>query len=858
MKSLSTALFLASSLFTSLNLQAMQQDAYVSDGVLKWPNGQEVALFGVNYSSPFAFSYRALKKLNIDPKHTIDMDVDHIERMGMDAYRIHIWDRVITDQQGNLLNNEHLELFDYLLMRLAERNITAIITPIAWWGSGYPEADPKEPGFAALYTKAEMNQNPAAIKAQQNYLRQFMAHKNKYTGIAYGEDPNILAFEIFNEPKHPGDNAASGEYIESLIQTIKSVGVTKPLFYNTSEQGDRPKFAETVCNTSIDGVAYQWYPTGLIKYSRLASNLLPSVAEYTNPFKQINACGNKAKMIYEFDAADVTQAVMYPAMARSFRQEGFQWATQFAYDPAPIAHTNADYNTHFLNLLYTPRKAISMLIAGEAFRQLPRGFNAGNYPENNHFSDFSISYKDNLSILNQAKKLIYTATNQAKPKANQALTQVAGVGSSEVVKYQGTGAYFFDKVSDGVWLLEVYPDAQKIQDPHQNSSLRREVVRLYSGMREFELKLDNLGKQFYVKGFNQDNQFKQKAKQGKFSVLPGKYLLSKSSMSSTELAQIAQNQDNQFYLPAKVSEKITLDHQAQREWTLSDDIQFKVNIGAIEQADQVELMVRYRGHSHFTPMTMEHVEANQYQVSLPKSDSWKLTGDLEYAFTVKTNGQFYTFPGGVQGSPTDWDFVDQGYYQSKLKPENAILVLFDAEKDQNTRLYPKWGKTRWDYVAGQNGLGTAFRLSIMDLEQSGSNWLLRSTLAEDNHFSAKNLSGYNTLAIKARAIGDTDEFVNIAVLNQDGLAFGKTIQVGQNWQFYQISIADLTSVKTMMTNGYPMFLPAEYPSLKQADVLLNLNQIQGSQVSFDASKYSSQALKGWHAVELEYMYLIKK
>ena len=166
----------------SSKVGATDRSASVVNGELQWSNGESVHLFGVNYSLPFAFGYRAAKQLGIDHKAAIDMDVDHIARLKLDAYRVHVWDRLISDKQGNIINNEHLALFDYLMMRLAEENITAIITPVAWWGSGYPAPDPLEPGFSADYSKAQMNQEPSAIAATKNYLKQLLTHKNRYTG----------------------------------------------------------------------------------------------------------------------------------------------------------------------------------------------------------------------------------------------------------------------------------------------------------------------------------------------------------------------------------------------------------------------------------------------------------------------------------------------------------------------------------------------------------------------------------------------------------------------------------------------------------------------------------------------------
>src|SRR5690606_6277450 len=111
---------------------------YVDDhGVLRWSETeQEVALFGANYSTPFAYAYRAHERLGIDHEAAIDADVAHMARLGFKAFRVHVWDREVSDEEGNLIENEHLRLLDYLIARLQERGIYTMLTPIAWWGTG--------------------------------------------------------------------------------------------------------------------------------------------------------------------------------------------------------------------------------------------------------------------------------------------------------------------------------------------------------------------------------------------------------------------------------------------------------------------------------------------------------------------------------------------------------------------------------------------------------------------------------------------------------------------------------------------------------------------------------------------------
>ena len=111
-------------------------DVYVDkNGVMRWGNTkEEVYGFGVNYTAPFAHAFRSAKTLNIDLEKAIENDVYHFARLGFDAFRVHVWDTEISDSIGNVIDNEHLRLFDYMLMRMKERGMKMILTPIAFLG----------------------------------------------------------------------------------------------------------------------------------------------------------------------------------------------------------------------------------------------------------------------------------------------------------------------------------------------------------------------------------------------------------------------------------------------------------------------------------------------------------------------------------------------------------------------------------------------------------------------------------------------------------------------------------------------------------------------------------------------------
>lgn len=210
-------LLVAAFFFINLSQAQHTGDVYVDDkGVMKWGDDQsEVHGFGVNYTVPFAHAYRSARKKGLDVKEQIDRDVYHFSRLGFDLYRIHVWDTEISDEKGNLIENEHLDAFDYLLKKkLKERGIHYVLTPIAYWGNGWPEPDEETPGFSHAFGKDKSLTNPDAIAAQENYLTQFMNHRNPYTGLAYKNDPGLIAVEISNEPHHRGTPEEVQTFIE--------------------------------------------------------------------------------------------------------------------------------------------------------------------------------------------------------------------------------------------------------------------------------------------------------------------------------------------------------------------------------------------------------------------------------------------------------------------------------------------------------------------------------------------------------------------------------------------------------------------------------------------------------------------
>lgn len=637
-------------------------------GVLRDSVGNECVFFGFNYCMPFAHGYRMHQRLGIAPKAAIDRDVYHMARLGANAFRVHVWDVEISDEMGNLLENDHLDLLDYTIAKFAERGVKTLITGIAFWGNGWPEPDDRSlQGFSNKTPKNEATWNKATVDAHERYLTQLLQHRNPYTGCTYATDPNIVAVEINNEPSQTDPKRAKEltAYVNRMAKAIRKTGCKKPILYNVAENAS---MIESYLAANIDGVTFQWYPSGLVSGHARTENFLPLVEHYRIPFADKKGFSNKARFVYEFDAADIFGSYIYPAMARSFREVGFQWATMFAYDPFAIAHINTDYNTHYLNIAFTPQKAISYRIATEAFRHLPRWTTFGDFPANSVFADFSVDYNQNLSLLNCDTIFAYSNSTDAQPKNADKLAQIAGYGSSPVAQYDGSGAYFLDKVCDGGWRLEVYPDAMLIDNPFRiHNSEQRTVAVLKNDTHTMRLALPDLAHRCRLVSERGETEISCNS----FAVTPGVYLLLNHGIDAKTLDKIGNfGLFENFALPTNC-DKIYLTNAAAKSWTVANQT---IEIHAIAP-ENIDSIVLIGGMKWGKPLrtAFAKTDATTWRAKVEKSALQ--SGIFEYNISVFSDGKVRTFPDDCAGLPSDWNYTGLNTYKTVLGKHTA----FNAE-----------------------------------------------------------------------------------------------------------------------------------------------------------------------------------
>ena len=801
-------------------------------GVMRWSDTRaEASFFGVNYTLPFAHAYRAVNYLDKNHKEAIDKDVYHFARLGFNAYRIHVWDVEISDSVGNLVKNEHLDLLDYLIHKLKERNMNVVITAMTNFGNGYPEKNQPTGGFSYRYDKCEIHSHPEARKAQQNYISQLVRHVNPYTGKAYMEDPAIVGFEINNEPCHKDMRKETADYINGMLAALKKAGNRKPVFYNVSHNMDQ---VEAYYSTGIQGTTYQWYPTGLVAGQTRKGNFLPHVDDFNIPFSHVKGFNNKARLVYEYDPADITYSYMHPAMVRSFRTAGFQWITQFAYDPLDMACYNTEYQTHFLNLAYTPQKALSMKIAAEAAYSIPLNRSYGVYPADTLFGDFRVSYTADLSELNRKTRFYYSNHTNTRPVSPESLESVAGYGCSPVVHYEGTGAYFLDKLEDGVWRLEVMPDAVQVADPFTKPSLRKEVVTIIRNKWDMRLSIPDLGRNFQVCGLNDGNHLQTVASDEVIrQIEPGVYILQREGLVPRNQWKKDSRWENillgEYAAPDTRTKTHLVVHTPNKIIESGKPYVIEALIAGSEQPDSViiytdQISFWRDNNVHYK---MERVDGYRYRATLPADIIH--AGVFNYHILVCHAGGFQTFPSGINGIPLDWDYTDLAYYESRVVvPESIVRLFTPQEKSSVTYTYaiPEYNWLKQEVVSSDPPMENIIRFSASEKKEKVT-YFLHKYITDEISGRGERLKDATHLCIHLQSAPSS---VHIGLVTNQGYTYTTTFtpQRGIN----KIALNELKqTVTTLLPHAYPVFLKKYFEP--EINLPFQIENIEILEISFE-------------------------
>ncbi len=794
------------------SVQAQRADRAVyldNQGVVRWRDDQkEVSLFGANYVLPTASDYRAAGYLHADRKKMIDEDMAQFARMGWDGLRLTFWgDWEASDSAGNLIANDHLDLQDYLIARARARGIYMLFSPIQLYGSNWPDAlsDTSAPGFGRHFGKARMGTDPAAIAAQVSYLRQILNHVNPYTRVALKDEPAILFIELVNEPwHHPEDLKGSIGYINALTDAVRSTGCNKLMFYNVSQDF---RIAAAIRQSRAQGVTFGWYPTGLNSGHELEGNYLRGVDTFPDMLRPELA--RMPRIVYEFDSPDLRTGYMYPAMARTFRAVGAQFAAMFAYDMLETASRNLGWQTHYLNLAYTPRKAMSAIIAAEAMHRLPRMGSYGRYPGNTRFGDFHVSYDDNLGELVARDAFLYAGSTRSTPPDLAALRRIAGYGSSSVATYGGEGIYFLDKVRPGVWRLEVYPDAVPVRDPFEPPSRDKVVTRAISRAWPMTLTLPDLGASFSVQPITAGNPQAGRATAGGFTVTPGVYVLSATGPVdvATLPAYVGAVGFAEYHAPPSDSESPSVQSLAAAEYLAGRSADLEARVVDRTPPDSAELFIRPVAGGFYRTFPMHPAGGYQYAASLPATALPE--GPYEFVITLFRGDSSVTFPSGLRRKPSDWDYSGGASWRLRVVGPQTPLRLFDPGADAARLAFTRIGdagrrglfRLAWSGVTGQPVFH--FELPVNANGAGPADYTASLVIKDRIAGRQETIGGADQLRARLRGIGP-HQVLHLTLMEDDGTSWSAALPVDSTWSEQVVPLAAFTVGRgVLVPEGFP-------------------------------------------------------
>ena len=151
-------------------------------------------------------------------------------------------------------NPEVLDGLDYLLKQMGQRNIRAVMCLNNFWpwsggmaqylnwnGAGAIPYPPPQPGgnwnTYQSYTD-DFYSNAGAKQDFRDFINFIVNHINPYTGLAYKDDPTIMAWELANEPRGCYNTTNFNIWIDDTAAYIKSLDSNH--LVTTGTEGETP------------------------------------------------------------------------------------------------------------------------------------------------------------------------------------------------------------------------------------------------------------------------------------------------------------------------------------------------------------------------------------------------------------------------------------------------------------------------------------------------------------------------------------------------------------------------------------------------------------------------------------------
>ena len=451
------------------------------------------------------------------------------------------------------------------------------------------------------------------------------------------------------------------------------------------------------------------------------------------------------------------------------------------------------------------------------------------------FDVFRVSYNESLSEMNSEEEFYYSNTTQTKPLNINKLKHIAGVGNSPVVKYSGTGAYFLDKLGEGKWRLELFPDVIHIRDPFERASPKKEVTWLYSQPNSIQVMLPGLEK-------NENH----------FSLQPGVYILKAGSSISGKQPDSASN-EIELTVPKSFSIEPFVTHNPYREVSSGNSFIISAKISGIDSSDKLNVEFRHSAAGWKTN-PMRKINSYDYIADVPSE--MLMPGVLNYRIIIqKANDAYFVFPGNHKGNPYSWDnnYLNETW-QTFIVPGKTPLEIFNVTTDRNEIVFynPDWRNNTVQYISTELPGQLALKLNI-------TRPALKPLFGMQYYFAEKiagrinELDSFSKLVIKARSNPGPIN-CKLILITKDAGSFSGEIMIHEKSGEYALPLNNLKQDSALLLpRPYPGFLPLWFNSPR-------VNEFKFSNTAVLQLLIGEIPVKtnGKHEIEIESIRVIKE
>jgi len=420
-----------------------------------------------------------------------------------------------------------------------------------------------------------------------------------------------------------------------------------------------------------------------------------------------------------------------------------------------------------------------------------------------------------MSELNADDAFMNAGATRSLPRNPKALTRLVGFESSGAVDYEGSGAYFLDKVRDGVWRLEIYPDEVLVRDPFEQPRPDQIVSRLLYRRWPMTLRLPDLGAQFFaapIKVPSDPAAAGRRAVNGQFPVEPGIWLLSRSEQVERGKlpAALSRVSLDEYHVNERLSYPDSVQSLAPKEFLAGAPVEIRALVADDGLPDEVQLWVRPAGMRAFgAPVPMKRARGNEYAGVL--APGVLMPGLYEYAVSVKTGDRTATFPGGLAQVPGEWPFHADALWSFRVTPASTPMRLLNPKKDYARLSFVRPGERYrqpfFQLAPAEAADESALSLMLPDLgKDTPARYAAALFIGDVVAARAADAPRANSMDIKLQAVGGNAKTLEVVLIERDGAAWSTSVVAGKSWSTIRVPLENLHIARSI-------HIPSPFPGL---------------------------------------------